>query len=685
VNTGTTAAFDLNHQSIEVPNSRKPGQTGIYRSAIAGGELVTNPPHSNVRTLYENLQNSFKLYGKCPYLGTRYYDQKSKKWSSYVYQSYSEVAARASNFGSGLQNVYQKMNESNPNKANACHVGLYSVNRAEWVIADQGCVCYSNITVALYDTLGPDTVHFILNHAEIPIVVASKDRISNLLQVKSKTPNPYLQVIISMDDLDYSKETDQLLKSWAKDKGIELLSFKEVEKMGELHPIPHRPPKPDEVATICYTSGTTGNPKGAMISHRNLLMHITTFQLLQVNASPSDIHISYLPLAHIFERALTAALMSAGTQVGFYRGDVLLLVEDIVCLKPTVFISVPRLYNRIYSKIVASTVNAPGIISFLFRRAFAEKRSRLLSGNGFHHPTYDRLLFSKIRAVLGGRIRIMISGSAPLDKEIMTFLKVAFSCEFLEGYGQTENAATCTIQIPGEYLAGSVGAPVPAAEIKLVDVPDMNYFATDKPFPRGEIWSRGPGTFLGYWKDPEKTKETIDPEGWLQTGDIGLINERGQLVIIDRKKNLLKLSQGEYVAPEKIENCYLKTPLLAQIFVHGESLKNELVAIVVPNPDTFNPWLQTIGYHGSFENACRDPGVTAKLLKEMDRSAKKAKLLGFEIVKGIYLYPKQFGVEDDLITPTFKLKRPQLRKYFQKEISNMYQQIESSKTSKPKL
>jgi len=140
VNTGTTAAFDLNHQSIEVPNSRKPGQTGIYRSAIAGGELVTNPPHSNVRTLYENLQNSVKLYGKCPYLGTRYYDQKSKKWSSYVYQSYSEVAARASNFGSGLQNVYQKMNESNPNKANACHVGLYSVNRAEWVIADQGCL-----------------------------------------------------------------------------------------------------------------------------------------------------------------------------------------------------------------------------------------------------------------------------------------------------------------------------------------------------------------------------------------------------------------------------------------------------------------------------------------------------------------------------------------------------------------
>ncbi|KAI9144437.1 hypothetical protein BKA69DRAFT_1112327 [Paraphysoderma sedebokerense] len=697
--------INFKSQSVELPGTRKPGQTGIYRNSLSPKELVSlHPLKKDVKTLYNNFQSAAKQFPNNPCLGHRSFNPTTKKWSGYQWQTYGQVAERSTDFGSGLLSLYDRHILSDSSSATVpkekWHLGLFSINRPEWAIAEQSCNDYSLVTVALYDTLGADTIEFVINHGQLPIVVTSADKIATLLKVKSNCPSPNLKIIISMDELEFDQakapvpgvaatpsatpvnqlqSSAALLNQWAQEKGVILLTFRQVEELGRKNRIPHKPPTPADLATICYTSGTTGEPKGAMLTHENIMANSACFYYYGLELTENDVHISYLPLAHIFERAVMTSILSNGGAVGFYRGDVLVLIEDIACLRPTVFPSVPRLFNRIYGKLLASTVQRPGPVGFLFRKAVAEKKARLDAGEGFDHALWDKTIFSKVRAVLGGRVRLMITGSAPLQKEVMQFLRIAFSCVFIEGYGQTENAACATIQIPGETTAGHVGPPQPCNEIKLVDVPEMNYQSTDKPFPRGEVCIRGPNVFRGYWKDSAKTKETIDEEGWLHTGDIGLMNERGQLQIIDRKKNIFKLAQGEYIAPEKIENVYLQCPLLMQVFVHGDSLQSELVGVVVPNPDNFVPWLKSIGFAGPFEEACKDANVKSKLHHEMDKVGKKLKLRGFEFVKLIHIEPNPFTVDNGLITPTFKLKRPQALQRYRKEIDAMYKLLETTK------
>ncbi|KAI9222671.1 hypothetical protein BC828DRAFT_403836, partial [Blastocladiella britannica] len=251
-------------------------------------------------------------------------------------------------------------------------------------------------------------------------------------------------------------------------------------------------------------------------------------------------------------------------------------------------------------------------------------------------------------------------------------------------YGQTENGAGATIQLPGEYTAGNVGAPFPSCEVKLEDVPEMNYLSTDKPFPRGEICIRGPNVMIGYWKDPTKTKETIDKDGWLHTGDVGMITDRGQFVIIDRKKNIFKLAQGEYCAPEAIENHLVLCSLVAQVFVHGDSLQSELVAVVVPNEETFVPWARAqVGKPATMDvkALCSDPEVREALLHELTVVGKEKKLRGFEFVKAVHLEHEPFSVENGLLTPSFKLKRsPQAIDKYRQQIDAMYAGLAAKKT-----
>ncbi|KAJ1505491.1 Long-chain-fatty-acid--CoA ligase 1 [Coelomomyces lativittatus] len=349
-------------------------------------------------------------------------------------------------------------------------------------------------------------------------------------------------------------------------------------------------------------------------------------------------------------------------------------MEDAQALKPTLFVSVPRLFNKVYAKVKASTLDAPGIRGVLFRKAYQDKLLRLQQGQGCKHALWDRLLFQKVRAVLGGEIDLMVTGSAPLGNEVLQFLRVFFACEVLEGYGQTENAAGATLQVPGTYTTGHVGVPFVSCELKLVDVPDMNYHAAQG---KGEIWLRGPIVFPGYWKDPVKTEEALDKDGWLRTGDIGALGPAGVLSIIDRKKNIFKLSQGEYIAPEKLENIYLLCPLLAQIFVHGDSLQSHLVAIVVPNEETFLPWAKKwVGGGIDKSKLSKNKAIHQALLKELDALARSKKLKGFEMIKALFIEWTPFSIENELLTPSFKLKRSQAVNHYRKEIDEMYQYIQ---------
>lgn len=417
-----------------------------------------------------------------------------------------------------------------------------------------------------------------------------------------------------------------------------------------------------------------------MLTHGNFVAALSA-SYGNLGGSPDDASISYLPLAHIFGRVCDMICLCIGGRLGYFTGDMNTLVEDIQELKPTIFATVPRLLNRIYGKIVASTINAPGATGALARRGIAVKLANLEAGNGFTHAFWDRLIFNKVKKALGGNVRVMVTGSAPIGKDVMQFLRVALCCDIREGYGATETCAASTIHYPNENKAGHIGGPFTCNEIKLVDVPEMNYLSTD-PLPRGEICIRGPNVFQGYYKDEEKTREAIDDDKWFHTGDIGLINERGSIVIIDRKKNIFKLAQGEYIAPEKIENVYAKESVVGQIYLHGDSLQSALVAIIVPDPETLEAVVAAKLPHLaakklSYAELCKEPEVNALVLAAITKVGKKAELRGFEQAKAIYLESEPFAVENDLLTPTFKVKRPQAKKHYEAKINELYEIVNS--------
>ena len=419
----------------------------------------------------------------------------------------------------------------------------------EWFIAEQAIFCLSGATVPLYDTLGPEAAEFILKQTGVRAVVATRMELERLVTVKSTGQCPDLATVILADGV--TSDAVQL----AKQAGLDVMSFAKVEAVGAQRMATkghkHRPPSGNDIFTFCYTSGTTGEPKGALLTHTNLISAVAGVSGI-FPMEITDRHLSYLPLAHIFERIVMCQVYSAGASIAFFRGDPLMLIEDLQACRPTIFPAAPRVLNKIYDKIQGGIAAAGGLKKKLFDKAVAVKTHNLVTKGELKHGLYDRLLFHKIAKGLGlDHLRILVSGSAPLSATVMNFYRIVLACPVVEGYGQTEGAAAATVSLPEDMMtAGHVGVPSAAVEIVLVDVPEMGYRHTDthhKGQPcqgRGEIWVRGPVVFKGYYKDPEKTRETVDQDGWLHSGDVGLWTSQGQLQIVDRKKNIFKLSQG---------------------------------------------------------------------------------------------------------------------------------------------
>ncbi len=369
------------------------------------------------------------------------------------------------------------------------------------------------------------------------VIVATKDKIPALLQA-AKTASS-LKLIIQME-----KEGDKAIQDQAQAAGIKLLSFSEVEDNGAFYSHEVNPPTPEDLATIMYTSGTTGNPKGVMITHANIISMIAGAALCGVATASNDVHISYLPLAHIFERAVQGIVYCEGSACGFFQGSVLKLFDDIQELKPTIFASVPRLWNRLYDKVNGTIRDEGGLKQKLFNMGFSSKQDGLKAGGPPTSGFWDALIFSKLKAKLGGRVRLMITGAAPLSEEVYRFLQIAFCVPVLQGYGLTETSAALSLTRPDDFSTGHVGAPLLSCEVRLYDVPEMNYSSRNDP-PTGEVCVRGNNVFVGYYKNPEQTAQDKDAEGWFHTGDVGRWNPNGTLSIIDRKKNIFKLAQGE--------------------------------------------------------------------------------------------------------------------------------------------
>ncbi len=410
---------------------------------------------------------------------------------------------------------------------------------------------------------------------------------------------------------------------------------------------PDRAPQPADLVTICYTSGTTGNPKGVMLSHRSILSAaVALSNRLPRELEKKEVLLSYLPLAHIYERVVEASLTGRGHAIGFYAGDPQKLVEDVAVLKPTIFPGVPRVWQRIYDRVTTQVADGNFITRYLFNKAYAAKQDAMRRGDESLSTWGDRIVFSKIAARFGGNLKVMASGAAPLSPKIAEFMHLAFMSGFAEGYGLTETCGGANATHIKDVNVGCVGAPIAANEIKLVDVPDMDYLVTDKPNPRGEIWIRGTNVFNGYYKQPDITAEVLENDGWFKTGDVGMWLPSGDLKIIDRKKNIFKTQQGEYIRPEYIEGVMKQVKYIANIFVHGSGLENYLVAVVVPNFETVAQWANQNGLGavvkaGPAEMA-KNEKIRKLILRSMNSVAEQEKLRGFEVVKDITLTPADF-------------------------------------------
>eukprot|EP01099_Mayorella_cantabrigiensis_P002536 TRINITY_DN2103_c0_g1_i2.p1 TRINITY_DN2103_c0_g1~~TRINITY_DN2103_c0_g1_i2.p1 ORF type:complete len:666 (+),score=164.43 TRINITY_DN2103_c0_g1_i2:48-2000(+) len=635
----------------QLPPERE-GESSVYRSPYTQGQLLeTFWP--GVSTLYDGFQRTVKNHGSAAALGWR------EGEGPYKWITYNDINKTIFEVGSALVNHCGLSAKS--------FVGLFSVNRKEWVITEHACYTQSLVPVPLYDTLGPDASKYIINQTEMQVLVVSKTNIKKIKDIVSDCPS--LKFVIQMDD-----EKDP--KVFENNPNITFLTLNEIAELGQEKPAQPAPPSPSDLATICYTSGTTGDPKGVMLSHRAIIADISGAMVHGIDINSDDVYISYLPLAHMMERVILNAILLVGASAGFFRGDVVQLFDDLIELKPTLFVSVPRLFNRVYDKVLAAIAQGGALKGWMFNTALQSKN--YYSKQGYlTHTFWDPIVFAKIRDRLGGRVRLMLTGSAPISAEVMDFLRGSFSVGVLEGYGQTETAACATCTLPTIHRSGNVGIPIPSAEIKLVDVPEMGYTAKDSVGPRGEVCIRGPICCEGYFKNEEKTKELFDEHGWLHTGDVGLILPDGTLKIIDRKKNIFKLSQGEYVAPEKIENTLCRIPYIAQAYIHGESLMSTLVAVFVPDFEILIPWAKENKIDDvSPEALCKNTKVSELITQQVKEISASAKLHGFEIPKAFHLSPELFSVENDLLTPTFKLKRPQAKAKYLEEIRKMYQQIE---------
>uniref|UniRef100_A0A672H8D3 Long-chain-fatty-acid--CoA ligase n=1 Tax=Salarias fasciatus TaxID=181472 RepID=A0A672H8D3_SALFA len=623
-------------------------QDGARKTALVeGNNNLMAYLYSDAKTLYEVFQRGLRISGNGPCLGYR------KQGKPYQWLKYKQVSDRAEHLGSGFLHKGLQPNSDT-------FIGIFAQNRPEWIIGELACYTYSMVAVPLYDTLGPEALVFIIDQAEISTVLCdNQSKAETLLQNREKGQTPVLKTIVVMDSF-----SSELVERGTK-CGVELVSMKDMEVRG--HFFLPKPPKPDDLSIVCFTSGTTGNPKGAMLTHENVVSDAAgVLKNIEVFPSTEDISISFLPLAHMFERIVQTVVYSCGARVGFFQGDIRLLPDDMKTLKPTIFPVVPRLLNRVYDRVQSGAKSSfkKWLLNFAVERKYAEVKEGIIRKNSI----WDKLIFHRVQESLGGRVRILVTGAAPISPPVLNFLRAALGCQIFEAYGQTECTAGCTFTLPGDATSGHVGVPLPCNHVKLVDVEEMNYFASNG---EGEVCIKGKNVFKGYLKDPEKTAEALDEDGWLHTGDIGKWLQSGVLKIIDRKKNIFKLAQGEYIAPEKIENVYVRSEPVAQVFVHGDSLQSSLVAVVVPDPEVLPGFAKNLGCHGSIEELCKDK-VKKAIVSDLIKLGKEAGLKSFEQVKDVHLHPEQFTIENGLLTPTLKAKRAELKLLFQPQIDKLY-------------
>lgn len=539
-------------------------------------------------------------------------------WKKYSTQKVFEMA---NNFSLGLLKLGIQPGDK---------IAIIAENRPEWHISDLGMLQAGTINVPIYPTITEEDYQYILNDAEVKLVfVSDRELLQKVLDIKDKVPS--LQDVYTFDEISGQKHWTEVI---ALDKGGDLSKIEEIKNST----------KEDDLATLIYTSGTTGLPKGVMLSHKNIVSNVLGCK----DRLPVDEHsssLSFLPLCHVYERTVTYLYIYTGVSI-YYAESMDTIGDNLREVRPQVFTAVPRLLEKVYDKIINKGKDLSGIKKALFFWAVNlglkyDPREDKGWWYNFQLKWANKLIFSKWREALGGRAKAVASGSAALQPRLARVF-LAAGIPVMEGYGLTETSPVVTVNCEDNdgVMIGSVGRPLYNVEVKI---------ASD-----GEILVKGPNVMLGYYKKPELTKEIIDDEGWLHTGDIGEFAGDNFLKITDRKKSIFKTSGGKYIAPQIMENKFKESPFIEQIMVIGEGEKHP-AAIIQPSFEFLEEWCKRKGHSC---NTKTEMVTNPKVIERIDEEINKYNeaFAQYEKVKKFELVDTEWSIENEELTPTMKLK-----------------------------
>lgn len=571
---------------------------------------------------------------------------RSKVGGAWVPITHREALERVQAISLGLRELGIKPGDK---------VGLISENRPEWALTDYACLCTRAADVPIYPTLTAKQTEYILRDSESVVAFCSTtEQVDKVLEVRAGLPG--LKHIVVYDG-----------GAAAERPGV--ISLAALEAQGRRAAAQHPNWKqealaaqPDDLATLIYTSGTTGDPKGVMLSHHNIWSNVqAVLQMIPIGSG--DECLSMLPLSHSYERMVDYTLFQAGVIIN-YAESFDTVAANLGEVKPTVVLSVPRLYEKVYARVLENALSGSAIkrtIFFWAKRAGEQWATLSLAGLpipaalALKKKVADKLVFSKLQARTGGRIRFFVSGAAPLSADIAKFFYSA-GLPIIEGYGLTESSPVLTLNPLDRIKLGTVGRVIPGVELKI---------ASD-----GEIFARGPNIMQGYYKLPEETSQTVDAEGWLHTGDIGEVDSDGYLKITDRKKELLKTAGGKYIAPQPIEGMVKRNKFVVNAVLYGDRRKYPII-LVVPNFDTLERWARerSLSY-GTHAELIQLPDVQAKVEREV--MSMLHELAKFETPKKVVLLENDFSIESGELTPTLKVKRRVVEKRYKDLIDATY-------------
>ena len=565
--------------------------------------------------------------------------------------SHTEVADRVRHAARGLSSLGVRRGD---------RVAILSENRPEWAVADFACLTIGLTDVPIYPTLPADQIAYMLKDSgAVAIFVSNKTQAEKIREIRSQLLA--LKTVIGFDDVP----------------GLTNMSIAELEKRGaqgenaesiKTYREDALTVKPDDLATIIYTSGTTGEPKGVMLTHDNIYGNVAASRTA-IPFGGRDVALSFLPLSHIFERMGGHYLMFAtGTSIA-YAESIDAVPVNMQEVRPTLVLSVPRLYEKMFARVLESALTG-GFLKkqiFFWARGVADRwANEKLAGRepgGLLAQQYaiaQKLVFSKLKARTGGRLRYFVSGGAPLSPDINKFFFAA-GLTILEGYGLTETSPVITVNTPQNFRIGTVGKVVDGVEVRIAD--------------DGEILTRGPYVMKGYYNKADATREAIDPDGWFHTGDIGELRD-GFLAITDRKKDIIVTAGGKKVAPQPLENKVKTNKYVAQAVMIGDKRKFPSM-LIVPNFDQLERWAAKRNIIWTDRaQLLRMPTIQAKMEKEVNEELEGA--AHFEMPKKIGLLEHDFSIERGELTPTQKVKRRAIDKHYKTLIDSLYEEAERS-------